>query len=312
MGNNSGVIDNIIELITHYHNDHVNDAAVTQTIQANKFQRIIGPIPKLETSRNYTFDLLNNNENKSVNEHILDITTSDGTPLDIKFTTVGDFLHSKFKVNEDITIELFKYQEPKNKVNDDGLIYKITHNGVTQLLFGDIDDINALENLVDASSANEKLCYEIDEEISALRMRCIEIMNEEIYNIYLLEHFYMIDPQIVKNKLQELEIDFKQINQKITKLEEEKNNFPYLKADIVKWMHHAHVFSETRALDVITKLHDVVEPQYIIWQRYNNQSDNKFEDFIKQFPFWEKCLNSGDRDITVISLEWIIKQILFS
>ena len=75
-------------------------------------------------------------------------------------------------------------------------------------------------------------------------------------------------------------------------------------------MHHAHVFSETRALDVINKLYDVVEPQYIIWQRYNNQSDDDFIKFIDPLPLHikNKCLNSGERDIIIISLEWLINR----
>jgi restriction endonuclease S subunit len=96
------------------------------------------------------------------------------------------------------------------------------------------------------------------------------------------------------------------LESEIRTLNKELRGLPVLKADIIKWPHHAHRFPESERADrVIKKLNDVVEPQYIIWQRYNNQSSEKFEDYIERLNLSGKCYSSDDMEITTISLlEW--------
>ena len=204
LNKNNSVIDSIIELITHNHNDHVNFDVLDHVMNGRKFQRIIGPNPILETSRNNTFHLLEQNANKSKQNNILDIPALNAAPLEMKFTPIGDFLHSEFIVDENTTVEIFKYLKPKRDINDDGLIYQITHNGITQLLFGDIDDLNAIENLLDASLENEKRYYEINEELSNLLEQLKKIIDE--YDMYnkLLEQSKIIVPEKVLIKIEEL------------------------------------------------------------------------------------------------------------
>ena len=318
----TSIFENITELVTHKHDDHFKTAIAAQVLQEGSFQRIIVPNPIQEASRNDIYNLLNKqNVNISVNKQLMDIIPLNGTPLDLNFTSIGDFIHSEFTVNGDVTVEVFKYLNSRKNINNDGLIFQITHKGVTQLLFGDMDNIKAIENLLDASMANELQRNEIDKKLSKLLLQYIQTENEYNINYYYLNIYLpeqssineydkntKIELQKIINRQQQLLKILDQTGESIIKLRKERNNLPVLRADVIKWMHHAHVFSETRALDIITKLHDVVEPQYIIWQRYNNQSDIKFEDFIKQFPFGNKCLSSGERDIIIISLEWLINR----
>jgi hypothetical protein len=76
---------------------------------------------------------------------ILDVA-SNGNPLNLSFTPIGDFTHSSFRVTEDIVVEMFKYQNPSgSNLNADGMIYQITHKNTKWLIFGDFDYIGVLK-----------------------------------------------------------------------------------------------------------------------------------------------------------------------
>ena len=329
LGNNENNIEQIIELISHYHRDHITRSRVEQTLQEGNFNRIIGPNPALDESRNSVFDALNEEYRRIGIEHetqILDITNS-GEQLNLKFTPIGDFIHSSFRIDKDTVVEMFKYQNPLDP-NHDGFIYQISHKNVKQLLFGDFDDIDGIENLLDASAANEKRYYESNEKISNLKIQRFEVM-ENIYELrnriahyeYMLEIAKSSDDVIIDfEEQQKIEEHLNSLNNSlkvqrqnilrivgyIKRLEYDIQSLPFLKADIIKWPHHAHTFTINDRIDnVIIKLNDVVDPQYIIWQRYGNQSDIKFEIYIERFPFQEKCLSSDKMEIIIISLEWL-------
>jgi hypothetical protein len=329
LDNTGDINEHTTELITHYHGDHINHTVVEQALKEGNFNRIIGPYPGIDaSSRAGVFSTLDEyRKNKEIEpgqaNRILDVTPN-GNPLNLVFTQIGDFTHSSFRVNEDTVIEMFKYQVPSgSNLNADGMIYQISHKNATWLVFGDFDYIRGIENLLDASAANEKRRIEIREELSELQtQRLIRLQNKAFfdYGKLILEETAQ-NPVASPTEIEEQQemITFMngltaQLQELITALEgeiktlnEELRSLPILKADIIKWPHHAHRFPESERADrVIKKLNDVVEPQYIIWQRYNNQSSEKFEDYIERLNLSGKCYSSDDMEITIISLlEWI-------
>ena len=251
--NSGNVNEYITELITHYHNDHINRSVVEQAIQERNFARLVGPNLARDNSKNETYSILSEH-NSNIENMILDIVLNE-QPLILRYISIGDFIYSAFRLNNDIRVEMFKYQSPRD-TNADGIIYQITHKNVKQLFFGDIDDIRAIENLLDASAVNEQQYIIIKEEISNLIKQKQEVING------------------INN-----ETSIRELNNRIRLLQDKQNKLPFLKADIVKWMHHAHVFNDERTDDVIRKLNEVVDPQYIIWQRYNNQNEGQRNSF---------------------------------
>jgi hypothetical protein len=327
LGNTGDINKHIIELITHYHSDHINHTIVKQALDEGNFNRIIGPYPDIDASRTEVFSTLDEyRKNKEIDprqaNQILDVA-SNGNSLNLSFTPIGDFIHSSFRVTEDITVEMFKYQNPSgSNLNTDGMIYQITHKNTKWLMFGDFDYIRGIENLIDASAANEKRRIEIREELSELQTQRLKILQTKVYfdfNKLNIEKMVQ-NPDADHTEIEERQemITFldgliTQLQERITVLEseirilnEELRSLPVLKADIIKWPHHAHRFPESETADrVIRKLNDVVDPRYIIWQRYNNQSGEKFEDYIKRLNLSGKCHSSDDTEIIIISLlEW--------
>jgi hypothetical protein len=311
----------IIELITHYHNDHISEARVKQALVDGSFIRLIGPNPAHQDSiKNAAFIPLDNHR-KNTGEAILDITPPNGTPLPLKFSSIGDFQYAAFEVDKDFFVEMFKYNNP-NSTNEDGLIYQITHKNVTQLVFGDFNNIGAIENLLDASAANEKLYFEKMESISKIESQLLKaggfiaMLDKTKSMLEELNNFIPVENHIIRqemtdeiNKLAKEIEDFKKtavgFEKQLELLDEELDSLPFLKADVIKWMHHAEAFKENDRTDnVIRKLNEVVDPRYIIWQRYHNQrSGEEFKDYIDRFEFNYKCLSADDMDIIIISLE---------
>jgi len=225
----------ITELITHYHTDHVSRSVVEQCLKEGSFNRIIAPYPLLKSSKVRAFSLLSEKEENSANAGtgnetpVIDITP-DGRAAGRNFsTTIGDFYYSSLEVNNDLTVEMVKYEKPRN-ANNDGLVFRITHKGVSCLLFGDFDDPEGINRLLDIFSEYGQKC------------------------------------------------------------------------DVIKWPHHAHRFADNQKTDtIITRMNDVLEPGYIIWERHETQSADKFREYIKRFSFSGKFLCSEDMEITIVS-----------
>jgi len=324
LGKTSDSNDLITELVTHYHRDHINIAEVKEMLENNSFQRLVGPDPMLESSMNDVFKALDEYrermENSSEQEHALDISPVT-KPLPLKFSIIGDFAYSSFMINNEIKIELFKYQEPRN-ANNDGLIYRITHKGVSYLLFGDFDDIYGIESLLNTPIVNEIRKKEIREERSRLNREQI-LINVNTLGVgadivttkYMFRctycGLYHINPASLVH-LTDSAIDIAKLlkenlamEDEIAKLLRELDSLPTisLQADVIKWPHHAHKFSDNqRARDIIIKMNDVVNPVFIIWQRHYTQIDNNFENYIKdQFEFHDKFKCSDDITFEFIS-----------
>ena len=103
--------------------------------------------------------------------------------------------------------------------------------------------------------------------------------------------------------LSQLKRDYDAIQKEIDRLNEELAALPVLKADVIKWPRHAHIFENNEKTDaIIRKLNEVVNPRFIIWQTYSAQDAYKFEEYIKRFNFHDKFIRSDNIDIEFVSL----------
>ena len=268
----------ITELITHFHSDHISLSVLDRMIKNLSFRRLLAPIPDLDVSRNRTFDYLwsageNENYRHRQTNRIQELTTiNEWDFAEIITSSIGDFDYAAFMYDDDIEIEMFKYRKAVD-ANTDGIIYRITHKKVSYLLFGDFDDPAGIENLLDASLANEERQIEIYREIDAIKAQI-----SETDNLYILNE--LLNRQLM--------------------LYEELSITPVIQADIIKWTHHAHRYEE-RYRSIIIKLNEVVDPLFIIYQPHHTQSIERFKEFIDSFDFKEKFINSAENQIIIIS-----------
>jgi hypothetical protein len=313
----------ITELVSHFHNDHINHATLGKMLETGNFAELFAPYAALEDSRNQTFNLLttimdNPDYNSKLENRLLEITNAD-TPLTrAHIGSIGDLYYSKFVYGADIQLDVFKYKNPKNP-NTDGAIYQITHKNVGFLLFGDFDDPGGIENLLNASVENEGKRAGLQEQCSDLIRQLYELEQKAQAGTMLLDLFgsdSLFEDDLMApdsemrtlftalgNRTEELVSNIKKLQNKIASL-------PVLKADVVKWPHHAHVFTEANSRDVIVKLNEVVDPRYFIYQVHHAQDLEKFEAFIKDFEFRGKFINSGVKPVKFISMEWLKTQFL--
>jgi hypothetical protein len=99
-------------------------------------------------------DLITHFHSDRINARALGRMYQDAFPAPAVSSAIGPLLYSRYEF-EGLTVETFKYLKTKHE-NTDSLIYKITHNGVSHLLFGDFDDEKALTELLECSKTNEE------------------------------------------------------------------------------------------------------------------------------------------------------------
>ena len=280
LNRNSELSAFISELLTHYHSDHINAAAVEKCIRDGSYRRFIAPWPYLDASKVKAFTVLS--EKAGFKDggavpagRIIDIAPN-GKTLNLAFTAAGDFLCSAFQDGGNITVEMFRYDMPRD-VNSDGLIYRVSHKNVSYLLFGDFDDPEGIDQILDLSAANEQRRIDILEEKSELTVRLIQAR----------AHNDAAAISEIQGKLQSLDNDL--------------SGLVILKADVIKWPHHAHKFPNNEtANNIIKKMNEVIDPYYIIWQRHYTQRG--FTDYIQRFDFSGKFFCSDETEIEIISM----------
>jgi hypothetical protein len=287
---NSELNGHIQELITHYHTDHVIQSTVTRIFRDNTFTRLIAPYPSRESSRNRIFSVIA--ENAGITAHdpqyenrIIDITP-DRKPSNLEIITIGLFNYSSYKADRDIAVEIYKYPRPR-EMNTDSLIFRKKKKNVSYLLFGDFDDPRGINALLDISVSNEKRSYQIKDELSDLTIQLLRASQRR-------EQEITVNERIVNEKT------VNELQNKINALNGELSGLTILKADIMKWPHHAHKFPDTEeANEIIKKMNDVINPFYIIWQPHHTQKG--FEDYIKRYQFINKFLSSDETEIVIVS-----------
>ena len=330
LGNTSEINRTITELVSHYHDDHINPVTLTQCLSNNSFMRIIAPYPAIDAILTDSVflslvDYMGNTPHPQ--NYVLDVTPPDTAPLNLTFRTFGNFMYSSFTVSQGLTIELFKYLYPhESNPNDDGLIYRITHNGVSYLLFGDFDDPSGIENLLDTSAEIERRRTTVEMEIARINEEQSELFLSTTGEVLIMAatSFSYICPvchrphlnrgALMRNlaisgaRLIRFENTFENMNARINALEEQLANMPTLRSDVIKWPHHA---SQKITNDVIIKMNEVIDPRFIIWQTHPAQkkSDLIFNVYIKQnFDFHDKFLCSDGIDFYFISLLEMLRE----
>lgn len=286
-----GLGGNITELLTHYHSDHISQAAAERCMREGKFSRFIAPYPLLDASMTKTFFLLAQNAGMGdrvarPDNWILDISPGGTVPGGripggknpaLGVSVIGDFMYSSFSPEKDITVEMFRRRTARD-VNSDGLIFRITHKNVSYLLFGDFDDPAGLDEIFAISAANENRRIELKEKKAELTVQLLAARAEN--NIKTVS----------------------EIQGRIQRLDEELSGLFTLKADVMKWPHHAHKFpNDNTGNGIVKKMNEVVDPYFIIWQRHYTQRG--FTDYIKRFDFSGKFLCSDDIEIRIVSME---------
>jgi len=282
--NRSSVLsEHTSELLTHYHTDHISRTVAERALREGRYSRMIAPYPLLDASRVRAFFVLAEHagigERERPDNLILDIApqgASRPAPPRLGITDIGEFYYSSFSVGSDIAVEMFRYHRPRD-VNSDGLLYRVTHKSVSYLLFGDFDDPAGIEKLLDISAANERRRIGILEERSRLT---VQLLGARAAN----------DARAAG-----------EAQGRIMSLDGELSRLPILKADVIKWPHHAHRFPNNETADgIVRKMNEVVDPYYIIWQRHHTQRG--FADYITRFDFAGKFLSSDDMEIVIISM----------
>jgi hypothetical protein len=283
LNRNSVLGEQTNELLTHYHTDHINRTVAERALRERKYSRMIAPYPLLNASRVRAFSVLA--EYSGIAEHeqpdnlILDIVprgAAQSAAQRIGITDIGEFYYYSFSIGSGITVEMFRYHAPRD-VNSDGLVYPITHKSVSYLLFGDFDDPAGIEKMLDISAANERRRIGMLEERSRL---AVQLLRAQAAN----------DARAAG-----------EAQGRIRALDGELSCLPILKADVIKWPHHAHRFPDNETADgIIRKMNEVVDPYYIIWQRHHTQKG--FTDYIMRFDFSGKFLCSDDMEIVIISM----------
>jgi len=304
--------EGITELTTHPHDDHISKRALETLLKKGDFKRIISNYPFLDSSNIKILEIINSVKENHVYEFkqkngILEIPSLKNELTDFFYCTIGDFYYTAFNYDEDVQVEIFKYQKPiKNNVNSDGAIYQITINKVTFLLFGDFDYPKGIENLLNASIANKIKRAEIEEEIADL---CVDLY-EAYDTVNDLEN--QIDKAIEQNlnilqlseQYKEAVVNYSEIEEDINELRGELYFYPVVKADVIKYPHHAHVFDK-KNWGLINRLNEILNPEHIIYQTRNIKNVKKFNEFLKSLSpeLQEKMIDSAKFHIKVITLK---------
>jgi len=303
--NSTEIFNNdIFEFLTHFHGDHISIAVLRRLIKNADFQRILAPYPALDESRNSTFNFFNavqNNKNYNFKKtnNIQEITGVNMSASKLINHKTGDFDYALLRYNKDVKIEMYKYNKPKN-ANTDGIIYLISNKIVSFLVFGDFDDPEGIENLIDISltnNENRKILLEYAQKISD-EMREIVELNNSIKLVGILKEEFI--SQKVEEKTKHTE-RYYSLYSELNEINRLLEAMPVIKADVIKMPHHAHVF-EDKYRDLIIKMNDVFNPSYMIYQPHQTQDIEKYKNFINGFKFNYKFLNSAEKRIMFYSL----------
>ncbi|MDR0909063.1 MAG: hypothetical protein LBM77_04790 [Spirochaetaceae bacterium] len=286
--------ENMIELITHYHSDHFNQAVAKRILNENSYNHILAPAPSLASSKNTVFDLLKEtgmNTEILLAKEILEVSLPDtALKYNIFALDLGNFYYSKFSIADKIYVEMYKYKYAKTE-NDESVIYRITHKNISYLLFGDFDNPDALASFIETAEQIELQRISLKEYDSDLFLQLKK--NENLQQDMSRSGYSSSLTDLV---IVDLKLKREQVKNALSKC-------PSLKADIVKWPHHAHKFSDNMETDeLITRMYELIQPQYIMYQTHPAQTGGKFEDYISRFDFSDKFKCTDSTEYSFISM----------
>lgn len=269
----------LYDFITHFHGDHIDYRTLERALQDGLAGQVYFPLPMLDRSmRKKSFETMQSIVDSGkyefdINNFVCEIQLA-GKDINIpvKNSFIGQFLYSQYRVG-DLTIETYRHINPKNE-NMDGIIYRVQYKNVSQLNLGDYDNEEQLADLLKCSEENQKKRLE------------------------LLDEYYALEKQVYTGGGSE------ELKQRRDALYEQIQLLPTVRADIVKWPHHARIFKN---IELAEQLNRVLNPRYFIYQAHHAQAVQKFETFIWRLSFREKFINSAKYRVDIISLIQLIK-----
>jgi len=265
----------LYDFITHFHSDHIDYRTLERVLHDGLAGQVYFPLPMRGiTMHKKSFETMQaivdtGKYEFNIKNFVCEIQLA-GKDLNIpvKNSIIGQFLYSQWKFG-DLSIETYRHINPKNE-NMDGIIYRVQYKNVSQLNFGDFDNEDELANLLKCSEENRKKQLE------------------------LLEEYYAMERQIHTGG------DSEELKQQRDTIREQIQLLPTIRADVVKWPHHAHIFKNIELAELLNR---VVNPRKFIYQVHQAQDEKAFEEFTQQLSFRDKFINSGKYKVNIISLK---------
>lgn len=102
----------------------------------------------------------------------------------------------------------------------------------------------------------------------------------------------------------EAEKNYNEIQKEIIELRIKIRSLPVVKADVIKYPHHAFVF-EKKDWGLIDRIDKELNPYHIIYQTRNNRHIVEFDAFLKTLKpeLQEKFIDSAKFNVKIITLE---------
>jgi hypothetical protein len=176
---------NGILIYSHLHDDHIKANVLEQTLNEGNYRFIV--VPKIADSiqNNKALNVIRNHIAKEKpyyeDDEIIIIAPNDNKEiLHVSKLNFGNFNYYKFEAHEDILIEIYK-QKGQTDMNKSSLITKINHKSINYLSFGDYNNIDGINELIDLSKKNEEQYLMIREEIDKKFFELFKIISEVEY-----------------------------------------------------------------------------------------------------------------------------------
>jgi len=179
---------NGILIYSHFHDDHINANALEQTLNEGNYRFIVVPKISENIQNNKALNVLRSHiaKEKPVYEDdeiiIIAPNNNKKTGLIAK-VEIGNFNCYRFNLEEKIGISLDIYkQRGQTDMNKSSLITKIIHNSISYLSFGDYNNIDGINELVNLSKNNEEYYLAIRDEIDKNYLKLYELKSELEYH----------------------------------------------------------------------------------------------------------------------------------
>jgi len=198
---------NGILIYSHFHDDHINANALEQTLNEGNYRFLVVPKIADNIQNNKALNVLRSHiaKEKPVYEddEIIVIAPNNNEKIGLfAKIEIGNFNCYRFNKQEDIGINIDIYkQRGQTDMNKSSLITKIKHKYINYLSFGDYNNIDGINELINFSKKNEELSFAINEEINKNAFKLFEIKSEFEYRYRNLTNIQTTDENDIKEFL---------------------------------------------------------------------------------------------------------------
>lgn len=266
---------------THNDSDHVEFDYFLDKIIKKEIQLVIFPNPNEDSSK---YKIIKNKIEPTLqnNEYLLmrknNITWASSINLSMpEIQKIGSIHHQYLplvdpKTKIPMNLNIIRREINDSSENHNAIIYRLTKGSVNQIYFGDFDDIDSLVEMAKISKENYRK-----------RLELIKLKTE-----YDRKSF--------------IDKDFKNIaNQNIQQIVIELNRLWTIRANVMKWFHHSHVFKDSDIPKVLEVLEEI-NPSYILYDRHYTQNPEKFLKFINKLgKFKNRFIDIEKKEVRTLS-----------